>query len=173
VPPDFSSSLPQWHNNLPAYHDVPPAGVLAHYGVGLLKAQSRRHEPAMFHSFLDGTNPSIAWRRSPMPPASTCRHGGLLFPPAASTTCRCDAAAARPRRAGEIRRGGSGCRPLERDGLPLFAICVGGVYVVAGRRRRDYAADCSCKRLHTDASGRYAAMYKPYHLIGLELNISC
>jgi predicted homoserine dehydrogenase-like protein len=26
--------------------------------------------------------------------------------------------------------------------------------------------------LKTDASGRYAAMYKPYHLIGLELNIS-
>jgi len=26
--------------------------------------------------------------------------------------------------------------------------------------------------LKTDAGGRYAAMYKPYHLIGLELNIS-
>ena len=26
--------------------------------------------------------------------------------------------------------------------------------------------------LKTDSSGRYAAMYKPYHLIGLELNIS-
>ncbi len=26
--------------------------------------------------------------------------------------------------------------------------------------------------MKTDASGRYAAIYKPYHLIGLELNIS-
>src|SRR6202042_2526989 len=36
-----------------------------------------------------------------------------------------------------------------------------------------YAADCFRQYgLKTDASGRYAAMYKPYHLIGLELNIS-
>jgi predicted homoserine dehydrogenase-like protein len=26
--------------------------------------------------------------------------------------------------------------------------------------------------MNTDASGRYSAMYKPFHLIGLELNIS-
>jgi predicted homoserine dehydrogenase-like protein len=37
----------------------------------------------------------------------------------------------------------------------------------------DYAADCFRQYgLKTDSSGRYAAMYKPYHLIGLELNIS-
>jgi predicted homoserine dehydrogenase-like protein len=37
----------------------------------------------------------------------------------------------------------------------------------------DYAADCFRQYgLKTDASGRYAAMYKPYHLIGLELNVS-
>ena len=26
--------------------------------------------------------------------------------------------------------------------------------------------------MNTDASGRYSAMYKPFHLIGLELNVS-
>jgi predicted homoserine dehydrogenase-like protein len=37
----------------------------------------------------------------------------------------------------------------------------------------DYAAACFRQYgLRTDPSGRYAAMYKPYHLIGLELNIS-
>jgi predicted homoserine dehydrogenase-like protein len=37
----------------------------------------------------------------------------------------------------------------------------------------DYAADCFRQYgLKTDSSGRFAAMYKPYHLIGLELNIS-
>jgi predicted homoserine dehydrogenase-like protein len=37
----------------------------------------------------------------------------------------------------------------------------------------EYAADCFRQYgLRTDASGYYAAMYKPYHLIGLELNIS-
>jgi predicted homoserine dehydrogenase-like protein len=47
-----------------------------------------------------------------------------------------------------------------------------GVYVVL-EAPNDYAADCFRQYgLKTDASGRYAAMYKPYHLIGLELNIS-
>jgi predicted homoserine dehydrogenase-like protein len=47
-----------------------------------------------------------------------------------------------------------------------------GVYVVL-EAPNDYAADCFRQYgLKTDTSGRYAAMYKPYHLIGLELNIS-
>jgi predicted homoserine dehydrogenase-like protein len=36
-----------------------------------------------------------------------------------------------------------------------------------------YAADCFRQYgLRTDETGRYAAMYKPFHLIGLELNIA-
>jgi len=47
-----------------------------------------------------------------------------------------------------------------------------GIYVVL-EAPNDYAADCFRQYgLKTDASGRYAAMYKPYHLIGLELGVS-
>jgi predicted homoserine dehydrogenase-like protein len=47
-----------------------------------------------------------------------------------------------------------------------------GVYVVF-KAATDYAAACFKQYgLPTDATGRYAAMYKPYHLIGLELSIS-
>ena len=47
-----------------------------------------------------------------------------------------------------------------------------GVYVVL-KAPNDYAAACFGQYgLRTDASGRYAAMYKPFHLIGLELSIS-
>ena len=61
---------------------------------------------------------------------------------------------------------------LERDGRPVFRDLRWGVYVVL-EAPNDYAADCFKQYgLKTDASGRYAAMYKPYHLIGLELNIS-
>ncbi|HXO71787.1 MAG TPA: SAF domain-containing protein, partial [Bradyrhizobium sp.] len=59
-----------------------------------------------------------------------------------------------------------------RDGRPVFRDLRWGVYVVL-EAPNDYAADCFRQYgLKTDASGRYAAMYKPYHLIGLELNIS-
>src|SRR5450755_525564 len=61
---------------------------------------------------------------------------------------------------------------LERDGRPVFRDLRWGVYIVL-EAPNDYAADCFGQYgLKTDASGRYAAMYKPYHLIGLELNIS-
>jgi predicted homoserine dehydrogenase-like protein len=61
---------------------------------------------------------------------------------------------------------------LERDGRPVARDLRWGVYAVF-EAPNDYAAGCFRQYgLKTDATGRYAAMYKPYHLIGLELNIS-
>ncbi len=61
---------------------------------------------------------------------------------------------------------------LERDGRPVFRDLRWGIYTVL-KAPNDYAAACSRQYgLKTDDSGRYAAMYKPYHLIGLELGIS-
>jgi predicted homoserine dehydrogenase-like protein len=61
---------------------------------------------------------------------------------------------------------------VERDGRPVFRDLRWGVYAVF-HAPSDYVRDCFLQYgLKTDASGRYAAMYKPYHLIGLELGIS-
>jgi predicted homoserine dehydrogenase-like protein len=61
---------------------------------------------------------------------------------------------------------------LERDGRPVFRDLRWGVYVVL-KAPNPYARDCFRQYgLKTDESGWYAAMYKPYHLIGLELGIS-
>jgi predicted homoserine dehydrogenase-like protein len=61
---------------------------------------------------------------------------------------------------------------LRRDGQPVERDLRWGVYVVF-EANNDYAASCFKQYgLPTDATGRYAAMYKPYHLIGLELSIS-
>jgi predicted homoserine dehydrogenase-like protein len=61
---------------------------------------------------------------------------------------------------------------LERDGKPVDRDLRWGVYVVF-EGPSPYTARCFQEYgLATDASGRYAAMYKPYHLIGLELGIS-
>jgi len=61
---------------------------------------------------------------------------------------------------------------LQRDGRPVFRDLRWGVYVVfAGGS--EYVERCFREYgLNTDPSGRYASMYKPYHLIGLELGIS-
>jgi predicted homoserine dehydrogenase-like protein len=61
---------------------------------------------------------------------------------------------------------------LERDGRPVHRDLRWGVYVVL-KAPNDYAAACFKQYgLPTDDTGRYAAMYKPFHLIGLELSIS-
>jgi len=61
---------------------------------------------------------------------------------------------------------------VERDGRGVFRDLRWGVYVVL-KAPNDYAAVCFKQYgLPTDDTGRYAAMYKPFHLIGLELSIS-
>ena len=65
---------------------------------------------------------------------------------------------------------------LERDGRSVFRDLRWGVYVTfrAGNAvGEDYVRRCFSEYgFSTDPSGRYAAMYKPYHAIGLELGIS-
>ena len=61
---------------------------------------------------------------------------------------------------------------LERDGKPVFRDLRWGVYVVF-EAPTDYVKRCFAEYgLVTDPSGRYSALYKPFHLIGLELGIS-
>jgi predicted homoserine dehydrogenase-like protein len=61
---------------------------------------------------------------------------------------------------------------VKRDGSPVARDLRWGVYVVfAGGS--DYVERCFREYgLVTDASGQYSALYKPFHLIGLELGIS-
>ncbi|MCZ6846379.1 MAG: SAF domain-containing protein, partial [Alphaproteobacteria bacterium] len=60
----------------------------------------------------------------------------------------------------------------ERDGRHVAGDLRWGVYVVF-EAPSDYVAACFAEYgLPTDSSGRYSALWKPYHLIGLELGIS-
>ncbi|WP_316193867.1 MULTISPECIES: NAD(P)H-dependent oxidoreductase [unclassified Bradyrhizobium] len=157
---------------LPAYHDVTPDGVWQHYGLTAGEAQSAGMNPQMFNSFLDGTKSAIEMAAIANATGLDVPTDGLLFPP-----CGVDDLphVLRPRdRGGVLERSGmvEVVSSLERDGRPVFRDLRWGVYVVL-EAPSDYAADCFRQYgLKTDASGRYAAMYKPYHLIGLELNVS-
>jgi predicted homoserine dehydrogenase-like protein len=157
---------------LPAYHDVTPTDVWSHYGLTAGEAQSGGMNPQMFNSFLDGTKSAIEMAAIANATGLDVPAGGLLFPP-----CGVDDLphVMRPRDGGGVLEKSGVVEvvsSLERDGRPVFRDLRWGVYVVL-EAPNDYAADCFKQYgLKTDASGRYAAMYKPYHLIGLELNIS-
>ncbi|WP_213739607.1 Gfo/Idh/MocA family oxidoreductase [Bradyrhizobium sp. dw_411] len=157
---------------LPAYHDVTPSDVWHHYGLSADQAQSAGMNPQMFNSFLDGTKSAIEMAAIANATGLDVPSEGLLFPP-----CGVDDLphVMRPRgHGGVLEKSGvvEVVSSLERDGRPVFRDLRWGVYVVL-EAPNDYAADCFKQYgLKTDSSGRYAAMYKPYHLIGLELNIS-
>jgi predicted homoserine dehydrogenase-like protein len=157
---------------LPAYHTVTPDGVWQHYGLTADEAKRAGMNSQMFNSFLDGTKSAIEMAAV----ANACEldvpHDGLVFPP-----CGADelASVLRPKALGGVLAGDGVVEvvsSLQRNGQPVERDLRWGVYVVF-KAQSDYAAACFKQYgLPTDATGRYAAMYKPYHLIGLELSIS-
>jgi predicted homoserine dehydrogenase-like protein len=157
---------------LPVYHAVTPDDVWTHYGLTPEQAKAAGMNPQMFNSFLDGTKSAIEMAAI----ANACDldvpEDGLRFPP-----CGVDDLAhiLRPRTIGGQLDGDGMVEvvsSLERDGRPVFRDLRWGVYVVL-KAPNDYAAACFKQYgLPTDSTGRYAAMYKPFHLIGLELSIS-
>jgi predicted homoserine dehydrogenase-like protein len=161
---------------LPAYHESTPATVWPHYGFTPEQVASGDFNAQMFNSFLDGTKSAIEMaavaNATGLAPAS----GGLAFPP-----CGVDdlPRVLRPRdEGGHLEHVGQVevISSVERDGRPVFRDLRWGVYVTfrAGvRQGEDYVRRCFGEYgFPTDPSGRYSAMYKPTHAIGLELGIS-
>jgi predicted homoserine dehydrogenase-like protein len=157
---------------LPSYHASTPDTVWPHYGLTPEQAQAAGMNPQMFNSFLDGTKSGIEMAAIANGTGLLPAAGGLNFPP-----CGVDdlAQVLRPSSAGgQLAHSGQVevVSSLERDGRPVFRDLRWGVYVVL-EAPNDYAAACFKQYgMNTDDTGRYAAMYKPFHLIGLELNVS-
>ena len=157
---------------LPAYHTVTPDGVWDHYGLSAAEAKAAGMNPQMFNSFLDGTKSAIEMAAIANACGLDVPDNGLSFPP-----CGVDdlAHVLRPRSAGgQLEREGTVevVSSIERDGRPVFRDLRWGVYVVM-KAPNPYTAACFKEYgVPTDKSGLYAAMYKPFHLIGLELSLS-
>lgn len=157
---------------LPAYHDSTPDTVWDHYGLTAAEAEAARMNSQMFNSFLDGTKSAIEMAAIANATGLTPAPDGLAFPPCGTDdlphVLRPVDVGGQLHHKGQVEVVSS----LERDGRPVYRDLRWGVYVVI-EAPHAYAADCFLQYgLRTDATGRYAAMYKPYHLIGLELNIS-
>ena len=157
---------------LPVYHASTPETVWGHYGFSASQVASGDFNAQMFNSFLDGTKSAIEMTAVANATGLAAPSDGLLFPP-----CGVDdlAHALRPRSEGGVLEAKGKVEvisSLERDGRPVFRDLRWGVYVVF-EGATQYVRDCFKQYgLVTDSSGRYTAMYKPYHLIGLELGIS-
>lgn len=156
----------------PHYHQSTPQTVWEHFGIAPEEAKRAGMNPKMFNSFIDGTKSALEMAAIANACALTPPSDGLLFPP-----CGMDdlAHVLRPASEGGVLEGKGMVETVaseERDGRPVFRDLRWGVYAVF-EAPNDYAAACFRQYgMNTDASGRYSAMYKPFHLIGLELNVS-
>ncbi|OED39903.1 flagellar biosynthesis protein FlgA [Chromatiales bacterium (ex Bugula neritina AB1)] len=157
---------------LPAYHASTPDSVWDHYGLSNEEAAKAGMNSQMFNSFLDGTKSALEMAAIANAADLTVPPDGLQFPAAGMDDL---AHVLRPQSAGGVLTGKGQVEvvsSLERDGRPVFKDLRWGVYVVI-EAPNDYSAACFRQYgMNTDSSGRYSAMYKPFHLIGLELNIS-
>ena len=157
---------------MPYYHASTPDTVWDHYGLTPDEARAAGMNPKMFNSFLDGTKSGLEMSAVANACDLAVPADGLAFPP-----CGMDdlAHVLRPRDAGGALDGAGMVEvvsSMERDGRAVPRDLRWGVYVVI-EAPNDYAAACFRQYgMNTDASGRYSAMYKPFHLIGLELGIS-
>jgi len=157
---------------LPAYHASTPKTVWGHYGFSDEMVAKGDFNAQMFNSFLDGTKSGIEMAAVANATGLAPARDGLSFPP-----CGVDdlPRVLRPREAGGgLERDGQVevISSLERDGRPVFRDLRWGVYVTFAAGH-EYVRRCFQEYgIVTDPSGEYASMYKPSHLIGLELGIS-
>ena len=155
-----------------AYHASTPEDVWQHYGFTPEQVAAGDYNARMFTSFLDGTKSAIEMAAVANAAGLVPQPHGLGFPPCGTDrlphVCRPQSAGGTLAHAGTVEVVSS----LERDGRPVPNGLRWGVYVVV-EASSNYVRRCFAEYgLLTDESGMYAAMSRPFHLVGLELAIS-
>ena len=160
------------HKWLPHYAQSTPETVWGYYGLTPEQAQVGGLNPKMFNSFLDGSKPAIESTAVCNATGLTPAPSGLAYPPASIDDLP---AVMRPRaEGGQLHHKGQVevVSSLEHDGQPLPYDIRFGVWVVF-EGDTEYIRRCFTEYgVRTDPSGRYACLYKRWHLIGLEVGIS-
>lgn len=156
----------------PSYHASTPDTVwdiLDQY----LKIDDRASiNPKMFNSFIDGTKSGIEMTAVCNATGLVPQSEGLRFPPASrfelADVCKPIADGGALEKAGVTEVVSS----VRRDGGDVPHHLAMGTYVVF-EGESEYARRCFREyHLMPDQSGRFAALYRPVHMIGLELGVS-
>src|SRR5690349_19179204 len=160
------------HKWLPHYAQSTPETVWGYYGLTPEQAKVGGLNPKMFNSFLDGSKPAIETTAVCNATGLTPAPEGLLYPPGSVDEIP---ALMRPRgEGGTLHHKGQVevISSLRADGTPIPYDIRFGVFVVF-EGETEYIQRCFNEYgVKTDPSGRYACLYKRWHLIGLEVGIS-
>jgi predicted homoserine dehydrogenase-like protein len=128
--------------------------------------------PKMFNSFIDGSKSGIEMTAVCNATGLVPQSDGLRFPPASrfelADVCKPIASGGTLEKAGVTEVVSS----VHRDGSDVAHHLALGTFVVF-EGETDYARRCFTEyHMLPDRSGRYAALYRPIHMIGLELGVS-
>jgi len=149
-----------------------PETVWGYYGLTPEEAKVGGLNPKMFNSFLDGSKPAIETTAVCNATGLTPAPGGLLYPSGSVDEIP---SLMRPKSEGGVLHHKGQVEvisSLQKDGTPIAYDIRFGVWVVF-EGDTDYVRRCFHEYgVKTDPSGRYACMYKRWHLIGLEVGIS-
>jgi predicted homoserine dehydrogenase-like protein len=160
------------HKWLPHYAQSTPETVWGYYGLTPEQAKRGGLNPKMFNSFLDGSKPAIETTAVCNATGLTPAPGGLQYPPGSVDEIP---ALMRPKAEGGVLHHKGQVEvvsSLTPDGKAIAYDIRFGVWVVF-EGETDYIRRCFEEYgVKTDPSGRYACMYKRWHLIGLEVGIS-
>jgi predicted homoserine dehydrogenase-like protein len=156
----------------PHYHRSNPDNVWDILDRYLNITDRKSINPKMFNSFVDGTKSGIEMSAVCNATGLVPQSNGLGFPPASrfelAEVCKPRVAGGTLERAGVTEVVSS----VDRDSRDVPHHIALGTYVVI-EGETDYARQCFKEyAMLPDTSGRYAALYRPIHMIGLELGIS-
>ena len=156
----------------PDFHRSTPETVWDNFHLGREEAERGGMNPKMFNSFIDGTKSGIEMTAVCNATGLTPQSGGLTFPPCS----RYDLAELlKPASAGGLAQHVGTTEvvsSLNRDMSPVSDDLMVGTYVVI-EGESDYVRNCFEEyRMLPDSTFHYAALYRPTHMIGLELGIS-
>ena len=160
------------HKWLPHFAQSTPETVWGYYGLTPEQARIGGLNPKMFNSFLDGSKPAIETSAVCNATGLTPAPGGLTYPAGSVDQIP---NLMRPRAEGGILHHKGQVEvvsSLQPDGTPISYDIRFGVWV-AFEGESEYIRRCFAEYgVQTDDSGRYACLYKRWHLIGLEVGIS-
>ncbi len=157
---------------LPSFHASTPDTVWGNFGLAPEIAERGGMNPKMYNSFIDGTKSGIEMTAVCNAAGLTPQPDGLSFPPAScyelAEICKPVAAGGTLSHEGTTEVVSS----LHRDGSPVEHHLQIGTYVVVAADT-EYVRNCNEEfNFLPDSTFRYSALYRPTHLIGLELGIS-
>jgi predicted homoserine dehydrogenase-like protein len=156
----------------PHYHQSNPDNVWDILDKYLNITDRKSINPKMFNSFVDGTKSGIEMTAVCNATGLVPQSDGLHFPPATRFEL---AEVCKPKSdGGTLEKSGvtEVVSSVYRDGRDVPHHLALGTYVVF-EGETDYARRCFKEySMLPDRSGKYAALYRPIHMIGLELGIS-